>query len=132
MLFGLANSLRSLTRSPIAGALHEARRMARRPLETGGAASAQIDADAQEFVLPTDVDPVEVVGEIGDKLRSKRQWQVGNAAPVLEAKADGRIVVSADLVMQLGGRRVVDQIISAIRAHRVLRRMRYRQRTGLT
>src|SRR5438105_10863039 len=104
MLFGLANSLRSLTRSPIAGALHEARRMARRPLETGGAASAQVDADAQEFVLPADVDPVEVAREIEDQLRSQRQFQDGNAAPFLKAKADGQFVVPAAYVQRLGGR----------------------------
>lgn len=36
MLFGLAQSLRSLTKSPMASLVQEAHRMARRRLEAGG------------------------------------------------------------------------------------------------
>jgi hypothetical protein len=40
MLFDLSHTLRSLTASPITTAVNEARRMARRRLEAGGAATA--------------------------------------------------------------------------------------------
>jgi hypothetical protein len=40
MLFDLSHTLRSLTTSPITTAVNEARRMARRRLEAGGAATA--------------------------------------------------------------------------------------------
>src|SRR5207237_7242677 len=80
MLFGLANSLRSLTRSPIAGALHEARRMARRPLEKGGTVPAHGDTDdaAGDFVVPSDVDPRLLATAIDAKLnggRMQSRWK---------------------------------------------------------
>jgi len=57
MLFGLAQSLRSLTRSPIATALDQAHQMARRHPETGGPvvsprSYADDDSVPADFVLP--------------------------------------------------------------------------------
>ena len=61
MLFGLAQSLRSLTKSPMASLVQEAHRMARRGLEVGGGVGmgcGGVDArvDPNEFILPSDVD----------------------------------------------------------------------------
>ena len=69
MLFGLAQSLRSLTASPFASAVREAHNMARQRLESGGAAvsapptsHAGSRAESRDFVLPPDVDTGEVDG----------------------------------------------------------------------
>jgi hypothetical protein len=64
MLFNLAQTLRSLTTSPIS-TVDQAHRMAQRRLEADGpavSARSRVDdgADARDFVLPLDVDPVEV------------------------------------------------------------------------
>src|SRR4051794_34792063 len=64
MLFGLAQSLRSLTASPMAGLVQEAHRMARRRLEAGGSAAprGQVDdqRDMDDFELPGDLDANEL------------------------------------------------------------------------
>src|SRR4051794_8949579 len=74
MLFGLAQSLRSLTASPIASAVQEAHRDGAR-LEAGGAAISVSPtnrpgsrADSRDFLLPSDVDTNEVARQ------SKRSW----------------------------------------------------------
>jgi len=43
---------------------------------------------------------------------------------MLKNRMDGQVVVSAAYVQRLGGRRVLEQIISEIRARRVLRAIR--------
>src|SRR3954471_22086092 len=72
---GFANTFRSLTASPIASAVHEARRMARQRLEAGGAAVALAPtsragspADSHDVLLPPDIDADEVVKAINAKL----------------------------------------------------------------
>jgi len=72
MFFDLARSLRSLTRSPLHWAVHEAHRMARRPLETGGSATPDDTIGEQAFVLPPDVGAAEVERAIEDWLRGQR------------------------------------------------------------
>src|SRR4051794_28608756 len=72
---GFANTFRSLTASPIASAVHEAHRMARKHLEAGGAAvsasptsRAGSPADNHYVLLPPDIDADEVVKAIEAKL----------------------------------------------------------------
>ena len=139
MLFNLDQTLRSLTTSPIKTAVDQAHRMAqRRLLEAGGAAvSARGRVDdhsgARDFVLPSDVDPVEVAEAIEAKLRGGRgsAHERGNGAhSVLATRPDGRVVVPAEMVQRLGegmvdrGRRILDQIVGDIRCRRVLRNMK--------
>jgi hypothetical protein len=138
VLFNLAQTLRSLTTSPITTAVDQAHRMAQRRLEAGGpAVSARgrvgDHSGARDFVLPPDVDPVEVAGAIEAKLRGGRDsaHERGNRAhSVLATRPDGRVVVPAEMVQRLGegmvdrGRRILDRIVGDIRGHRVLRDMK--------
>ena len=138
MLFNLGQTLRSLTMSPISTAVEQAHRMAQRRLEAGGAAvSARGRVDdhsgSRDFVLPTDIDPVEVAVAIEAKLRGGRgsAHERGNSAhSVLATRPDGRVVVPAEMVQRLGegmvdrGRRILDRIVGDIRGHRVLRNMK--------
>lgn len=76
-LFGLGNTLRSMTRSPLTSALSEAHRMARLHLDSGGSAgSPHGDGDdasgVTDFELPLDVDPIEVALAIETKMRGRR------------------------------------------------------------
>ena len=83
MFFGLANSLRSLTRSPLEAALQEARRMARRHLEAGGSAGLprkdpKVRPDAAEFIE----------GDVDDELyplEHKKLGECGAARPACPA-----------------------------------------------
>jgi len=105
-----------------------ARREARRRLEVGGpAVAAHGDAGeasgADDFVLPADIDPSEVAGAIPAKLnegRHSRPERSANTARVMNKRRDGKVVVPAEVLQRLGGRRVLDQIVSEIRARRVL------------
>ena len=138
MLFNLAQTLRSLTTSPVSTAVDQAHRMARDRLETGGAAMparGRVDHDsgARDFVLPSDVDLVEVATAMEAKLRNGRgsSAERGNSPPSLLAiRPDGSVVVPANHVMRLGdgavdrGRRVLERLVSDIRAHRIRKMMR--------
>jgi hypothetical protein len=133
MLFGLAQSLRSLTRaSPITTAVNEAHRMARRRLDAGGSVAAPrrvVDNHPApaDFLLPPDIDPDEVAKAIGAKLRgnagSPSARQTG-ARPVLERQAGGRVIVPGYHLLRLGdgrfdrGRRFMRGVIGQIRAKR--------------
>src|SRR3954465_6945472 len=94
MLFGLAQSLRSLTASPMAGLVQEAHRMARRRLEAGGSAAprGQVDdhCDMDDFELPGDLDANEL-----KIIEAKLRERAGNLkdAPPLERRSSGRVVV---------------------------------------
>jgi hypothetical protein len=104
MLFELARSLRSLTRSPLTSALNEAHKMARRYLESGGPAGsthrgASGHTITQEFVLPTDIEPV----AFAKALRAK----LGDGATdddlyPLERKLGGRLVLRGRHILTLG------------------------------
>jgi hypothetical protein len=138
MLFNLAQTLRSLTTSPISTAINEAHRMAQRRLEAGGPAVAargrvEHDSDARDFVLPSDVDPAEVAVAIAAKLRGGRgsAHERGNGGhSVLATRPDRGVVVPAEMVQRLGegmvdrGRRILDRIVGDIRGRRVLRTMK--------
>jgi hypothetical protein len=94
----LANTFRSLTRSPITTAINEAHKMARRHLEAGGAAVAAPGPASERspgFVLPRDVDPRAVQMAIDGKLRAGRGLRYSTSEPpvALEVVADGRTVV---------------------------------------
>jgi hypothetical protein len=129
-LFGLGNTLRSLTRSPLASALSEAHRMARLRLEAGGSARgphAEVDETpgATDFELPPDVDPVEVALAIEAKMRGGRPSPgLSDPLQVLERRAGGRVVVRGYHIFRLGdgkferGRRFMHALISGIRAQR--------------
>src|SRR4051794_25367263 len=97
MLFGLAQSLRSLTASPFASAVHEAHRMARQRLEAGGPAvsppppsRAGSPADSHDFLLPLDIDADEVAKAIQAKLGDRDDGST-RAPPLLARKAGGRV-----------------------------------------
>ena len=131
MFFDLAKSLRSLTRSPLHWALHEAHRMARRHLESGGNVTPHNTIGDQDFVLPPDVSASAVASAIEDRLRGQRfssRKRGIEGVPPLQIGAHGKVVVPAELMLALGdgeidrGRRVVERIVSEIRHHRMLRR----------
>src|SRR6059058_4769405 len=105
MLFGLAQSLRSLTASPMAGLVQEAHRMARRRLEAGGSAAprGQVDdqRDIDDFELPGDLDANELK-IIEAKLRDE-VGSVRDTPPVMVRRSGGRVVVPGLHVRRLGG-----------------------------
>jgi hypothetical protein len=125
----LANSLRSLTASPIGTVVDQAHRMARRRLEFGGAASSKRsrgddDAADAEFALPSDIDPAEVALAIHAKLQAGRSSRAGlgdDLLHVLERRAGGRVVVPGYHLLRLGdgrydlGRRFLHSLIGQIR-----------------
>ena len=134
MLFEIARSLRSLTRSPINSALHEARRMARPHFhfEEGGVVPADDQNNENNFMLPSDLDVAELASAIEDRLRAKQYSALksNNAAvPSLIRTVDGKMVVPAAVLLQLGdgtvdrGRRVLEKIVNEIRQRRVLDRL---------
>src|ERR1051326_5530212 len=104
MLFELSRALPSLARSPITSALHEARRMARPHFhfEEGGVVPHEGRVEDQnddgDFLLPADVDAMEVVLAWDAKLRGGRTAQAGigdDPMQLLERRAGGRIVIPA-------------------------------------
>src|ERR1051326_660702 len=130
MLFEMARALRSLTRSPITSALHEARRMARPHFhfEEGGIVPHEGRVDGQnddgDFVLPADVDPMAIALAIDEKLRNGRTAQPGigeDPMAVLERRAGGRIAVPASRLLRLGdgrydpGRQFMHSLIAWLR-----------------
>jgi|HubBroStandDraft_3_1064219.scaffolds.fasta_scaffold64800_3 hypothetical protein len=132
MLFELARSLRSLTRSPAIAAIEEAHRMARRRFESGGATRGPADKpNTPDFALPAGVDPVQVAMAIERKLRSGRSLanSSNGALKALQRRSDGRVVVPAELVKRLGGGKMdrgvnlLDEIIARIRTLRILDRL---------
>src|SRR3954451_715142 len=127
MLFGLAQSLRSLTASPMAGLVKEAHRMARRRLEAGGSAAprGQVDdhRDMDDFELPGDLDANELK-IIEAKLRDGA-GSLSDAPPLIERRSGGRVVVPGLHVRRIGGgdpgrgRRFLHAVISSIRGRRM-------------
>jgi hypothetical protein len=131
MLFGLGNTLRSLTTSPATAALQQAHRMAQRRLAAGGASGAvrQVDDDTgpAEFVLPPDIDPTLVAMAIHAKLYGGRGSDAGlgeEPLQVLERRAGGGVVVPGFHLLRLGdgrfdrGRRFLHSVVGQIRARR--------------
>src|SRR3954465_6699585 len=91
-------TFRALTSgSPITTALDEARRMARRHLETGGAVvPAQGRKRSAGFLVPAEVDGAALVAAIGAKLRAGDNTGSGrnNRLPnLLERRSDGQVLV---------------------------------------
>jgi hypothetical protein len=133
MLFELARSLRSLTRSPAIAAIEEAHRMARRRFESGGATGGPSDKpSAPDFVLPAGVDPLQVAMAIETKLRAGRRSASNNSSGALKAlqrRSDGRVVVPTELVKRLGGGKMdrgvnlLQGVIAHIRTLRILDRL---------
>src|SRR3954471_19169515 len=126
MLFGLAQSLRSLTASPLTSLAKEAHRMARRRLEAGGAAEAPgvvKEEDHDAFVLPGDLNANELK-IIEAKLRDGA-GSLRDAPPLIERRSGGRVVVPGVHVLRLGGghhgrgQRFVYAVISQIRGRRM-------------
>ena len=126
MLFGLAQSLRSLTSSPMAGLVQEAHRMARRRLEAGGTAEAPgvvKEEDHDAFVLPGDLDANELK-IIEAKLRDGA-GNLTDAPPLIERRSGGRVFVPGLHVRRLGGgqhgrgQRFLYAVISQIRGRRI-------------
>ena len=129
MLFEMARALRSLTRSPITSALHEARRMARPHFhfEEGGVVPHEGRVEDQnddgDFQLPLDVDPMAVALVINAKLRDGRTMPGLGDDPMmlLERRAGGRIVVGGHHLLRLGdgnfakGKRFMRSLIARIR-----------------
>ena len=132
MFFDLAKSLRSLTRFPIHSVIHEAHRFARHHLESGGNVTPHNTIGDQNFVLPPDVSASAVASAIEDRLRGQRfssRKRSNGATPALKLTSEGRAVVPADVLLQLGGgaidsgRRVLERIVSEVRHHRMLSRL---------
>jgi hypothetical protein len=128
MLFGLAQSLRSLTRSPMGSLVQEAHRMARRRLEAGGPVATsskplKTDAVPADYVLPLDIDPMDLVTAIETEFL-KRGERLTQAPPLIAKRAAGRIVVPGVHVLRLGGghhgrgQRFLCGVISQIRVRR--------------
>ena len=132
MFTGLANSLRSLTASPIGTLVDQAHRMARRRLESGGAANSKRsrgddDAADTEFVSPLDIHPAKVAMAIHAKLNAGRGAQAGlgdDVLNVLERRSGGRVVVPGYHLLRLGdgrfdrGRKFMHGVVAQIRARR--------------
>ena len=89
MLFGLGNTFRSLTMSPMNSVLQQVRRHARAHFETGGVAvPASKDAKKQpvpqeEYLLPSDIDAAEVMAAIEAKLGGSARQRQRDEADVL-------------------------------------------------
>src|SRR3954454_17265248 len=126
MLFGLAQSLRSLTASPMAGVVKEAHRMARRRLEAGGSVvprgGANDQRDMDDFELPGDLDANELK-IIEAKLRDGA-GSLSDAPPLIERRTGGRVVLPGIHVRGVGGghhgrgQRFLYGVINAIRGKR--------------
>src|SRR3954453_24122646 len=84
MLFGLAQSLRSLTASPLASLAKEAHRIARRRLEARGSVvprgGANDQRDMDDFELPGDLDANELKIIVALVHRLKRNVQAAFGA----------------------------------------------------
>src|SRR4051812_24437438 len=127
MLFGLAQSLRSLTASPMAGLVQEAHRMARRRLEAGGSAAprGQVDdqRDIDDFELPGDLDVNEL--KIMEARLRDEAGSLSDAPPLIERRTGGRVVIPGVHVLRLGGghhgrgQRFLYAVISQIRGRRM-------------
>ena len=130
MLFEMARALRSLTRSPITSALHEARRMARPHFhfKEGGIVPHEGRVDGQnddgDFLLPADVDPMDVALAIDQKLRDGRTRSLGDdPMMLLERRAGGRIVVGGHHLLRLGdgdfakGKQFMHGLVAQLRRH---------------
>ena len=127
MIFELAKSLRSLTRSPLDSVLQAARRMARPGFEEGGTVPTEgrvVDQYGDDdFVLPPDVDPLAVAFAVDEKLRNGRKAAGFGDDPMrlLERRAGGRIVVAGHHLLRLGdgrfdrGRQFMHNLIVSIR-----------------
>ena len=124
---GGGNLFRSLTLSPMNAALQQAHQMARRRLETGGATTPapkpKADLAPRDFMLPLDVDAMEVRKAIEAKLGKSTSQQA-----VLKRRADGRFVVLARHLLRMGdgrfdrGRQFMHGLIRQLRARRMRRK----------
>jgi hypothetical protein len=123
MFFDLAQSLRSLTRSPITTAINQAHRMATHQLAAGGAVSSTHRSNPTDFLLPHDIDAIMLAMAIEAKLRRGSRRSNGGLRAV-EMMPDGQAFVPGDYLLRLGngdtdeGRRVVVRIIGDIRSRR--------------
>jgi len=129
MLFEMEWALRSLTRSPITSALHEARRMARPHyhFEEGGAVSHEGRVEDQHNEQEFDAEPMLVALAIDERLRDGRTAQPGlsdDPTMLLELRAGGRIVVAGHHLLRLGdgnfakGKRFMHSLIARVRHRR--------------
>jgi hypothetical protein len=133
MLWEIAKSLAAS--SPVATALDQARRMAGRHLEHGGAAASGRDADPapqRDFPLPLDIHAAELATAIDEKLRRGplRSSQSGGALDAIDIADDGHLVFPAAFVVRVGageferGRRFLERVLSDIRGRRAVMRAR--------
>jgi hypothetical protein len=146
-MFGLLNTLRSLTTSPITRALDEAHRMVRR-LETGGAVPnlpratprttiemaprqrAQLPRTAGDFVVPCDIDPVTFADVIADKALVAKSLNRDDLQSPVQMAADGHFIIPRHCVARLGGgsvdrgRDILDRVVAEVRARLLCYRVR--------
>jgi hypothetical protein len=134
-MFNMAPTLRALTAgSPITTAMHQARRMAQRYLERGGAVvSAKAQPKSAGFLVPGDVDAAALATAIEAKLRAGRNKK--NDLPnVLERRQDREIVVPRVVLERLGagnatrGEQLLARLMSEMRGRRILVASQTRQR----
>jgi hypothetical protein len=129
-MLGLERSFRSLTLSPFASILAQARRQARRHLEVGGTVPANgrvvEEPIEQDFELPRDVDPLVVALAIDAKLRHGQKASPGigdDPMQLLERRAGGRVVVAGHHLLRLGdgnfakGKRFMHGLVAKLRQH---------------
>ena len=132
MLFEMAKALRSLTRSPLTSALHEARRMARPHFRFGEGGVVPHEGrvedrdDEGDFLLPPDIDAMAVALAIDEKLRDGRKAAGLGDDPMmlLQRRVGGRIVVAGHHLLRLGdgdfakGKRFMHSLMARIRHRR--------------
>ena len=131
MLFEIARSLRSLTRSPIEPALHAARSIARPRFrfEEGGVIphEGRVDQkDEHEYELPGDIDPMQVALAIDESLRHGRKVpSLGDDPMQLSERRIGRrVVVAGHHLLRLGdgnfakGKRFMHRLVARLRQRR--------------
>jgi hypothetical protein len=127
-MFNLAPTLRALTAgSPITTAMYQARRMAQRFLERGGAV-VSAKAGSSGFVVPADVDAAALAKAIEAKLRAgppAASERHSGRRDVPQRKPDGQLFVSQAVLEQLGGGnaargvRFLERLIDEMRRKRV-------------
>jgi hypothetical protein len=120
--------------SAVDSALQQVHRQARPHLKTGGTATPtskdvkKPPETAEEFLLPPDIDPADVMSAIETKLGGAGKQRQRDEPDVLARKTGGRIAVSGYHILRLGdgrydlGKRYMQRIVSDIRAQRVRRR----------
>ena len=133
MFSGFLNTFRSLTASPITRALAEARHMARRRLEAGGAVArpaysartpprfARPAPAAGDFVVPCDIDTRTFAAAIASG--AAKPLANGPINLLVESAADGQFIIPERRIARIGGgsvgrgRDILNRLVTDLRTH---------------